>query len=185
MSRNRTPSAALSVLRSALPSLLGFVALMTAVIGILAMHVWMGGHGPTPHHLGAPAPAGTSILSGAGDGANIIDGYGSSEQGGSGVGHAHAQTGTAVVAAVTSTTVHTSSPSPDAGLLVGCGGNCGDEMMLGMCVLAMVVVGVIGLLTPTSRALSSVLGRRGPPVLHWVSLPAPVPSLTQLCISRT
>ncbi|WP_434992878.1 hypothetical protein [Arthrobacter sp. Ld5] len=150
--------------RTALAFLLTFGGLCAVIVGILAMHVWIGGHGAAPHH-----------------------------------------TADAVAAAVPDSAVplhhtHASAPGPssDAGMVVaaasvpvdhavlgGCGGDCVDEMMLGVCVLAMIVVGVAGLLMPAGRALLSASGRRGPPAPSWVSRPAPTPSLTQLCISRT
>lgn len=184
MTRNRASRTASSLLRAAVPSVVAFVGLTAVIVGILAMHVWMGGHGSTPHHVAAPAASTTAST-------HPVDG----------TGHGHttrpAQTTTAAVAAIATVEApvldaapHAASHTvmtavPDGGGSVGCAGDCSDEMMLGMCVLAMIVVGLAGLLTPAGRALLSTMGRRGPPVLSWVSRPAPAPSLTQLCISRT
>ncbi|MHA7209839.1 hypothetical protein [Arthrobacter sp. MDT1-65] len=179
MTRNRASHAVLSLLRAALPSVLAFVGLTAVIVGILAMHVWMGGHGSS-HHIAVPANTtmGTTISAHADTEAHTTGGP----------GHAHDHPTPAVVAvgaAVGPMAMDAaSSPAADGGL-VGCGGDCADEMMLGMCVLAMIVAGIAGLLTPAGRALLSTLVRRGPPALSCVSRPAPAPSLTQLCISRT
>ena len=180
MTNNRASRAVLSLLRAAAPSFLTFIGLTFVIVGILAMHVWMGGHGSTSHHVAAPT---------------------TSTQIGNGTGHVHAddhaRTTTAPSAAVTaigatvldtahdaaSNLVHGSAV--DDGVLAGCGGDCADEMMLGMCVLAMIIAGIAVLLTPTGRALLSSMSWRGPPALFQISRPAPTPSLIQLCISRT
>lgn len=184
MTRNRASHTVFSLLRAVVPSVVAFVGLTAVIVGILAMHVWMGGHGATSHHVAAPA-AGTTTST------HPVD------RSGHGGTTLHAQTTTAVVAAmatVEATTLDAASHAasntvtkavPDGGGLVGCGGDCADEMMVGLCVLAMIVVGIAGLLTPAGRALLSTSGRRGPPTLSWVSRPAPTPSLTRLCISRT
>lgn len=141
--------------RTALASLLTLVGLTAVIIGILAMHVWMGGHGSTTHHIA---------------GATTIN-------------------PTTVSATPLTTTPVTTAPAIqaplDQGVPVGCGGDCSDEMALNMCVLAMVLVGIAWLLTPIGRALVFSLNRRGSPVRSWLSRPAPTPSLTHLCISRT
>ncbi|WP_394249996.1 hypothetical protein [Arthrobacter pityocampae] len=184
MTRKRASLTVLSLLRAAVPSVVAFVGLTAVIVGILAMHVWMGGHGSTSHHVAAPAAStstSTHSVDGTGHGRTVL----------------HARTTTAVVAAmatveatVLDTASHAASNTvtkavPESGGSVGCGGDCSDDMMVGLCVLAMIVVGIAGLLTPAGRALLSTSGRRGPPVLSWVSRPAPAPSLTQLCISRT
>ncbi|MBG6224091.1 hypothetical protein IWX63_000646 [Arthrobacter sp. CAN_A2] len=184
MNGNRASHTASSLLRAAVPSVVAFLGLTAVIVGILAMHVWMGGHGSTSHHVGAPVTSTTTSthsVDGTGQGRTIL----------------HDRTTTAVIAAMATveTTVldaasHAASTTvtkavPDGGGSVGCGGDCADEMMVGLCVLAMIVVGIAGLLTPAGRALLSAVGRRGPPALSRMSRPAPTPSLTQLCISRT
>ncbi|MEG9250153.1 hypothetical protein V6S67_18840 [Arthrobacter sp. Soc17.1.1.1] len=138
------------------------------IVGILAMHVWMGGHGATTHHTTGP----TTLIT--------TDVHLASATVSSSHNHNHNQPTTQLLPALTQ-----ASDSSDQGVLAGCGGDCADEMALSMCVLAMVLVGIAWLLTPTGRALTSSLLRRGPPVSHRASRPAPTPSLTQLCISRT
>lgn len=173
---NRASRAVLSLLRAAVPSVFVFVGLTAVIVGILAMHVWMGGHGSTSHHVAAPTTS-TQV----------------SDEAGHVHADGHARTVTAALAAVTptggsalDTTSHAASGSDVAGgALAGCGGDCAEETMLGLCVLAMIVAGIAVLLTPTGRALLSSLSWRGPPVLFQVSRPAPSPSLIQLCISRT
>ncbi|WDF35206.1 hypothetical protein PTW37_17175 (plasmid) [Arthrobacter agilis] len=169
---------------------------MTAIIvGVLAMHVWMGGHGSTTHHV--PTPTTVSTVSTAGGNAGHAVGGPGHTHDGAGSTVAEALTPVAATAAVDA--IHaaatdvsvalvssaTSVGAVDGGMLAGCGGDCADEMMLGMCVLAMIVAGIAWLLTPAGRALLSTVIRRGPPVLTRLSRPAPAPSLTQLCISRT
>ncbi|WP_104180062.1 hypothetical protein [Arthrobacter sp. B0490] len=181
MTRNRVSRAVLALLRAALPSVLAFAGLTAVIVGILAMHVWMGGHGSS-HHVAAPTSTTTSTHPGAE--AHVAAGSTPGTQQGDETGHAHAQPATAVIAAGTATVDAASSIVAEGGS-VGCGGDCADEMVLGACALAMIVVGVAGLLTPAGRALLSILGRRGPPAPPRASRPAPAPSLIRLCISRT
>ncbi len=168
MTRNRGPRVPLVLPRTALTFLLTLVGLTAVIIGILAMHVWMGGHGSTTHVAG-PATVGNVTA-------------GSASQVGppapSGHDHGHAvlpvlETGTAVIAFAS-----------DDGMLAACSADCTAEMALGACMLAMIVVGLAGFLTPAGRALVSTLIRRGPPVVRRASRPAPAPSLIRLCISR-
>lgn len=181
-----------------LPFLLTFTGLTAIIVGILAMHVWMGGHGPTTHHVAASTTTSTvSTVSTAGDDPGHAVGSPGHNHDGAGFTVEGALTPVAAITAVdaiqaaaTDVSVAlvssaTSGGAVDGGMLVGCGGDCADEMMLGMCVLAMIVAGIAWLPTPAGRALLSAVVRRGPPVLARVSRPVPAPSLTQLCISRT
>ncbi|MUK02200.1 hypothetical protein GM708_09855 [Vibrio cholerae] len=183
------------VIGSFLPFLLTFTGLTVIIVGILAMHVWMGGHGSTTHHVTASTTF--NPLSTAGGDAGNAAGIS---------GHTHDVAGSTVakpllpvaatgaveairVAATDASLALVSSTTPggvvDGGMLAGCGADCADEMMLGMCVLAIIIAGIACLLTPAGRALLSSVIRRGPPVLTRLSRPAPAPLLTQLCISRT
>lgn len=157
-------------------ALLSFVGLAAVLIGILAMHVWMGGHGATTHHSG-----GTPTLNNTTVSSTDIHPASATVPSAVSSSHTHADSATQLLPALT----QLAGDHSDQGVLAGCGEGCANEMALGMCVLAMVLVGIAWLLTPTGRALTSSLFRRGPPVAYWASRPAPTPSLTQLCISRT
>ncbi|WP_104168873.1 hypothetical protein [Arthrobacter sp. SX1312] len=187
MTTNRATHTVLFLLRATVPSVVAFVGLTAVIVGVLAMHVWMGGHGSTSHHVASPAAATTTIPPGAEAGlapSHTLDTHTGHE-----TGPVHTQATTAAKAAVTALGAIALDAAAtvvlDGSVLYGCAEDCADEMMLGMCVLAMIVIGIAGLLTPAGRALLSTLGRRGPPALPWVSRPAPAPSLIQLCISRT
>ncbi|MHA7239286.1 hypothetical protein [Arthrobacter sp. TMS1-12-1] len=190
MTRNRASRAIRSLLCAAVPAIVAFVGLTAVIVGILAMHVGMGGHGSTSHHVAAPTPGTTTgILPGAGT--DIAAGHTADAHAGGGTGHVHALS-TAMMAAETAvgpTALNAAdtapAAAPEGGVPFGCTGDCADGMMLGMCALAMIAVGIAGLLTPGGRALLSVPGGRAPPALARMSRPAPAPSLTQLCISRT
>jgi hypothetical protein len=163
-------------LASLLPALISFVGLTAVIVGILAMHVWMGGHGATTHHSAGTPTAGITTVSPA----NVHPGSAAMSSAVSS-GHTHDPSVTQLLPALT----QPAGDHTDQGVLIGCGEDCADEMALSMCVLALVLVGIAWLLTPTGRALTFSLLRRGPPVVRWASRPAPTPSLTQLCISRT
>jgi hypothetical protein len=176
-----------SWLPSLLPTLLSFIGLTAVIVGILAMHVWMGGHGATTHHSASPTTFSSTLgstdartASAATPADHTADETPVSHATTSS-GHAHAGPAAQVLAAITAS----AGDSSDHSVAAGCGENGEDEMALSMCVLAMVLVGVAWLLTPTGRGLMSSLIRRGPPLTYWVSRPAPTPSLTHLCISRT
>ncbi|THJ66810.1 hypothetical protein E8P82_07740 [Arthrobacter echini] len=172
--RRRRPALPFTV-QSLLPALLSFVGLTAMIIGILAMHVWMGGHGATAHH-----GTGTTSISNSASpaaGAYSID--------------------APRVYLADGPVTHSSSAAPvlpaltvpgddlsDLAVPAGCGSDCSGEVALSICVLALVLVGIVRLLTPTGRALAFPLLRRGPPLAHRTSRAVPTPSLTQLCISR-
>lgn len=180
--------------RTFLSSLLALVGLTSIIVGILAMHVWMGGHGSTYHHLTTPTTA--SAVTAATTAADSAAAHAADSP-----AHTHdgrldriAVGAVTLVAAVHAAVVDvslaavpsaTSAASVDGGMLTGCGGDCADEVMLGICVLAMIGAGITRLLISAGRALLSTVVRRGPPALARVSRPAPAPSLTHLCISRT
>lgn len=199
----RTRTALRSVTGSFLAFLITFSGLTAIIVGILAMHVWMGGHGSTSHHATTPTVPSTAGAANTLNAVSAVEVVADHAVGSP--GHTHdssvpAVGGTFTPAAVAAvSTIHaaatdvslalassaTSGNAMDDGMLAGCGGNCADEMMLGMCVLAMITAGIAWLLTPAGRALLSTVLRRGPPVLARLSRPSPTPSLTQLCISRT
>jgi hypothetical protein len=172
-----------SWLPSLISALLSFIGLIAVIVGILAMHVWMGGHGATTHHsaslttfsstssstdartVPAATPADQTPISHAATSPN----------------HAHDGSTAQVLPAISAPAGDTSDHTGAA----GCGENCADQMALTMCVLAIALVGIAWLRTPTARGLMSSLIRRGPPVTYWAFRPAPTPSLTHLCISRT
>lgn len=164
---------------SLLPTLLSFIGLTAVIVGILAMHVWMGGHGATTHHsAGTPTLSITTASSTNAHSASTTVPPGGS----SAVPASH--TDDHSVMQLLPVLTQLAGDHTDQEMLTGCGGDCA-EMALGMCVLALVLVGIAWLLTRTGRALTFSLLRRGPPVVYWASRPAPTPSLTQLCISRT
>lgn len=49
VTRNRASHTVFSLLRTTVPSVVAFVGLTAVIVGILAMYVWMGGHGSTSH----------------------------------------------------------------------------------------------------------------------------------------
>ncbi|MHA7241323.1 hypothetical protein [Arthrobacter sp. TMS1-12-1] len=200
----KNPFARTFSLRSAHPSfvpfLLMFTGLTAIIVGILAMHVWMGGHGSTSHHVATPTTATTATTASAVTAATTAADSAAAHAADSPAHTHHGRldrmaVGTVtLVAAVHAAVVDvslaavpsaTAAASADGGMLTGCGGDCADEVMLGICVLAMIVAGITGLLISAGRALLSTVVRRGPPALARVSRPAPAPSLTHLCISRT
>lgn len=179
------------LLTSLLPAILSFLGLTAVIVGILAMHVWMGGQGTTSHHAAAPvsgtqsggssdthpaAPMAAGRMSADEPAGGALEAIAASSS-----DHIRAEGAAQVLPAMTAL----ASGSLEQGMPAGCGGDCSDEMALSMCVLALVLIGVAGFLSPAGRALISTLVRRGPPTTYWVSRPAPAPSLTHLCISRT
>ncbi|RJT96606.1 hypothetical protein D6T65_15865 [Arthrobacter frigidicola] len=147
-------------------AVLTFFGLSAVIAGILAMHVWTGGHGHAGHTTaGGPAATVTASLTGSpgvGSGEHHLDGPSSA--------HAHASVGLL------------SETAP----VMDCGSPCdAGDVMTGMCELALIVINVLGLLVLRGTNLPGTVQRRGPPALSKISLPARAPSLTQLCISRT
>ncbi|WP_155850067.1 hypothetical protein [Arthrobacter sp. H41] len=158
-------------------AVLTLLGLTFVIAGILAMHVWMGGHGSTSHHLADP-PAASSVA--ALTTAAHADAIPHAHSGGPAVQFSANPTQT-VVAAIT-----LAGASVEHTMAAVCAGGCdADGMSLGMCVLALILMGALLLSTPVGRALATTLLRRGPPAVSWKFRPAPTPSLTYLCISRT
>lgn len=160
----RTRTRTVRTLPSAALTLLGLSAIIT---GILAMHVWMGGHGPSAH--GSPVPGSlthSSSIYGADIGSPTSTG-----------GQHQAQTNTAHA-----TDFQGSTGDPTQ----GCVASCGDEgVALGMCLLAIIIVGILAFLVGASRLVPGSVLLRGPPLIRLRPLSIPVPSLITLCISRT
>lgn len=158
--------AALDLSRSAL-TFLGFVAI---IVGILAMHVWMGGHGSTAH--GSPAQSGSA------HGTAVAASQTTSDIGSpSSMGAHPVQINDAYV-------VDFQGSTGDAAQ--GCVGSCGDDgMALGMCLLAIIVVVGLAFLVRSGRFVPGSVLLRGPPLIRLRPLSIPVPSLIHLCISRT
>ena len=188
--------------RSPVSALLSFIALTAVVVGILAMHVWMGGQGVTSLAASVPVastmtaestPAPSATRPFVADGtffgqasADVQALLAENTPSDARIGP-DTETGMKTLPAITAPpgTDSGSGLGSDHNMSAGCGGDCSDEMAMGMCVLAMIAVGLAVLLTPSRRALLSSMCWRGPPAVVWTSRPARTPSLTQLCISRT
>ncbi|MBG6192314.1 hypothetical protein IWX64_003285 [Arthrobacter sp. CAN_A212] len=158
---------ALDLSRSAL-TFLWFTAM---IIGILAMHVWMGGHGSSTHGASAQgASAHGAVLSTSSMTADTE--------------HATSLSGSHHVQA---NDVPAAPPGESAGELgQGCIGSCGnDGAALGMCLLAVIVVAALAFLVRSGQFVPGSVLLRGPPLIRLRPLSIPVPSLIQLCISRT
>ena len=168
-----------TALTRSLPALLSFVGLTAVIVGILAMHVWMGGPGSTAHHSAASTTMSST------DAHPAFTATTADDTASSNATTSPDQAHTGLIAQILPVMTSMVADPSDPGASMGCGESCADEMALSMCVLAIVLVGIAWLLTPTGRALLSSLIRRGPPLTHWASRPAPTPSLTHLCISRT
>ncbi len=145
------------------------LGLASMIIGILAMYVWMSGHGSTSQHL-----AWTTTASSTGEARGLVVP----------AGQAHDSHDHAVAPVLDAVTAGVADPV-NHGVTTGCGVDCTDEMALGMCALAIIVVGIGALLILATRCSVSIRIPRGPPIVHRISRPAPASSLTQLCISRT
>lgn len=153
---------AILALPRAVFTLLGVTAV---IVGILAMHVWMGGHGTIAAHglhavTGQMEPSHRTIAS----------------------------TGADTHASAPAKMHEAASPATtDIGELVsGCAEHCGnDNTALGLCVLALIVVTVVAFLFPAGRLIPGAIVLRGPPSIQLRPLAIPVPSLIRLCISRT
>lgn len=145
-----------------------FLGLVAVIVGVLAMHVWMGGHGPGHGPTAAHGP-------------HIVIGTGAmfSESMAPAAGPPTGSGNEADLAAA--------NGSADTSEMVqGCGGFCGnDSAALGLCVLAFIVVTILALLIPAGRLVPGTVLLRGPPQIRLRPLSIPVPSLIQLCISRT
>ncbi|NJC22216.1 hypothetical protein BJ994_001292 [Arthrobacter pigmenti] len=149
---------------------LTFVGLTAVIVGILAMHVWMGGHGPTAAH--GSSAASTSVMTG----------LPTSSSGSHDDGHLHHED--AGFASIDTTTAAVADP-PDSGIAHSCTGPCVDGMAVGMCVLALLVVTLLSFLLPASRPLPGAVLLRVDRRVRILPLAIPAPSLIRLCISRT
>ncbi|MHA7155590.1 hypothetical protein [Arthrobacter sp. TMN-50] len=149
---------------------LGFVAI---IVGILAVHVWMGGHGPSTHGVTArDAPAHGVALS--------------ASPATSTSGSATAMSGSHQVQALAGHAAAAERNTGNGESAPLCLGSCGnDGAALGMCLLAVIMVVVLVSLVRSGRLVPGSVLLRGPPLIRLQPLSIPVPSLTQLCISRT
>lgn len=146
----------------AVVTLLGLTAVIT---GILAMHVWMGGHGPTAVH-GLHTITGPTVTAHPAATPASADTYS--------MPRANTHAAESDVATETSE------------LMQGCVGHCGnDSTSLGLCVLALIAVTILAFLLPAGRLVPGGTVLRGPPLIHLQPLSIPVTSLIRLCISRT
>ncbi|MBE0010242.1 hypothetical protein DXT87_10655 [Arthrobacter sp. AET 35A] len=164
--------AVLDLSRSAL-TFLWFTAM---IIGILAMHVWMGGHGTSTHGVSAQG------VSAQGAATHVVvlstSSMTSETEPATSMGGSHHVQANDV-----------SAVPPDGGAGEGgqgCVGSCGnDGVALGMCLLAVIVIAVMAFLIRSGRFVPGSVLLRGPPLIWLRPLSIPVPSLIQLCISRT
>ena len=147
-------------------AVLKFLGLSAIIVGILAMHVWMEGHGPSAH--GSSAHGGAISVSSTTPESSIpsLD--------------PHAET---------NSSAHFTVSNGDAGNGEsghGCVGSCGnDGAALGMCLLAVIVVAVLAFLIRSGQCAPGSVLMRGPPLIRLRPLLIFVPSLIHLCISRT
>ncbi|GAB3540320.1 hypothetical protein GCM10027403_29940 [Arthrobacter tecti] len=147
---------------------LTFAGLTAVIVGILAMHVWMGGHGPTAAHGANAGPA------------SVITGFPTSSSGWHDEGHLHHED--TVLASIDPAAV--ADPS-DSGTAYSCTGPCEDGMAMGVCVLALIVVTLLTFLRPAGRPVPGSALLRCLLRVRVLPLAIPAPSLIRLCISRT
>ncbi|GAB3245530.1 DUF6153 family protein [Arthrobacter pigmenti] len=143
------------------------ILLPALIIGILAMHIWIGGHGTIATHSAAGHSASVeSIGQGTADGHPGHSGHSEPEQ--------YFSPGAA-------------GPVPGHGIDSGCGHGCGSmDMAMATCMLALVLLTLTLLLPPAAVSLHRhLLAWRPQPVLPRTSATARTPSLVQLSISRT
>jgi hypothetical protein len=138
------------------------ILLPALIMGILAMHILIGGHGTVAAH-------------GAGGDSATVESTG---QGAAGDHPGHFEGG------------HYFSPNaagPTPGIGSECGHGCGSmEAAMATCMLALVLLTLTLLLPPVARQFRRrLLVWRPQPVLPWTSATARTPSLVQLSISRT
>ena len=179
MVMRRDTTAVLTLSRASL-TLLGLTAV---ILGLLGMHVWMNGHGSTTHH--ATAVPGTAVP-GTANNSTAIPGH--PDQHGPETTppwmNGAAQTQARVVVHASGVAAPAAITAGDSAAVAGCAGECTDEMVMSMCVLAMLAVGLAHVALPRGRVLAWTLTSRGPPLPRRTARPTPPPSLTQLCISR-
>ncbi|WP_458115643.1 hypothetical protein [Arthrobacter sp. D2-10] len=146
-------------------AVLGFIGLTAVLIGLLAMHVWAGGHGPTavhglhapPVYVSAPEQPPKALeqppmaLEQPPTAAEVP----SDHAGHDGTGPTHSKT------------PHDSTAE------------------MGLCVLAFMVVALLLFLLPAGSVIPGSFLLRGLPLVPLVPQLNPVPSLIRLCISRT
>ncbi len=132
------------------------LALAALITGILAMHVWVGGHGATSHHV-STSPAVQ-------------------------LGSEAAPEGLQNAGTLVEVPGHSADASP-AGCADTCGEN---SLMTGICVIALMAIGSLWLYLRRTRIVPFAGQSRAPPVLTERTCVSRItPSLTQLSISRT
>lgn len=146
-------------------AVLGFIGLTAVLIGLLAMHVWAGGHGPTavhglhapPVYVSAPEQPPKALeqppmaLEQPPTAAEVP----SDHAGHDGTGPTHSKT------------PHDNTAE------------------MGLCVLAFMVVTLLLFLLPAGSVIPGSFLLRGVPLIPLLPQLNPVPSLIRLCISRT
>lgn len=132
------------------------LGLAAVIAGILAMHVWTGGHGTTSHHITKSAGHAVSATE-----------HGSATAGNTADPSHSTTTGSPIVTVCGETC-------------------SGDGLVMSLCVLALMVMSFLGLKLPREGVLIFGSHRRTPLRICAVkSIPPLAPSLTQLSISRT
>lgn len=153
-------------------AVVSFLGISAMIVGILAMHVWMGGHGAGAHGTAGPSTAVATVTSHHSAGKS---------------GHVEGPPSTQDVSGTSHPGIASDASFPDAGAFThGCAGACGEDgTALGLCVLALIVVTVLAFLLPTGRVVPGAPLLREPPRIVLRPLSIPAPSLIRLCISRT
>lgn len=134
------------------------------IIGMLAMHVWIGGHETIDGHT--PGGPSTSIES---------------------IGTAPTASSHSLLATGDDSSPGVTAPQPGHDADPQCGHGCGSmDMAMATCMLALVLLTLSLLVPPTVGPLRRDLTVwRTQPLLSWTSATARTPSLVQLSISRT
>lgn len=140
------------------------ILLPALIIGILAMHIWIGGHGTIATHSAAGHSAPVESI-----GQGTADGH---------PGHSEPEQYFSPDAA---------GPMPGQGVDSECGHGCGSmDMAMATCMLALVLLTLTLLLPSTAGPIRRhLLVWRPQPVLPRTTATPRTPSLVQLSISRT
>ncbi|WP_309072479.1 hypothetical protein [Arthrobacter sp.] len=153
-------------------AVLGFIGLTAVLIGLLAMHVWAGGHGPTAVH-GLHAPP--VYVSAPGQPPKAL------EQ----PPMALEQPPMALEQPPTAAEVSSDHAGHDGIGPTNSKTPHDSTAEMGLCVLAFMVVALLLFLLPAGSVIPGSFLLRGLPLVPLVPQLNPVPSLIRLCISRT